>query len=174
MWRSLTAPPPPPPHTTPQTKKNNTQIPPLCHFTFELAAQLTFHPPSSKVGQHQIKFTPQPHPTRHRLLASPPSLWFSVSTHSAGGREGGRLAPHPAAVHLVLLPFLNGSEPTHLFTPQACTSAGQAPPLLLFHPSPPVSDTGRGWEKSVKAPSFEWNGVFCECLIARLYPNISL
>lgn len=54
--------------------------------------------------------------------------------------------PHPAAVHLELLSFQHGSEPTHLFTPEACASGPPPPRLPLFHPSAHETDTS--WEST--------------------------
>lgn len=77
-------------------------------------------------------------PTQPASPSFPRNQYFNTS------REAGCICePHPAAVHLELLPFQNGSEPTHLFTPEACASGLPPPRLPLFHPSTHESDTSR-------------------------------
>lgn len=74
----------------------------------------------------------------------PTSPSFPGSEYFNTGREPGCMydcEPHPAAVHLELLPFQHGSEPTHLFTPEACASGPPPPRLPLFHPSTQETDT---------------------------------
>lgn len=81
---------------------------------------------------------------RNHTQPSPPS--FPGTQYFNTGQEAGRVCewePHPAAVHLELLPFQHGSEPTYLFTPEARASGLPPPWLLLFHPSTLTQD----WHK---------------------------
>lgn len=89
-----------------------------------------------------MELTLKPHPARLSLLPSPPPPPSLGPQYFNTGREPGCICePHPAAVHLELLPFQNGSEPTHLFTPEACASGLPPPRLPLFHPSTHETDT---------------------------------
>lgn len=89
----------------------------------------------------------------------------------------GRLSIHfceplPAAVHLELLSFLYASEPTHLFTPEACAST---PPLSLSCPAFFSSINSGDWrETSEQVVNLLWcchrNGI----LYVQYYLAVSL
>ncbi|CAJ1056830.1 Hypothetical predicted protein [Xyrichtys novacula] len=97
----------------------------------EMSQVSQVHQPSSKVTPsfitcHQRSYHRQGHYDliymKHRAPSELTELlnWgLSISTQAVCMNDE---EPHPAAVHLELLPFQHTSEPSHLFTPEACAS----------------------------------------------------
>lgn len=102
-----------------------------------------------------VRLNLRSNPTQPASPSFPEIQYFNT------GREAGCIyiydcEPHPAAVHLELLPFQHGSEPTHLFTPEACASGPPPPRLPLFHPSTHVTDTSWESRRLTKKKKIAW------------------
>lgn len=115
----------------------------LCSLPFFFLSPLSTHTLFLVQCYGNVRFHLRRGPTQPTSPSFPGSEYFNT------GREPGCMydcEPHPAAVHLELLPFQHGSEPTHLFTPEACASGPPPPRLPLFHPSTQETDTS--WKKA--------------------------
>lgn len=119
-------------------KKRKTCAFPIFSHDFPLCHSLTLQTHTLSPSKFLVQSYGNARLNLHRNPTQPASPSFPGTQFFNTGREAGCIyecEPHPAAVHLELLPFQHGSEPTHLFTPEACASGPPPPRLPLFHPS---------------------------------------